>query len=518
MPNLVFPDDVLTVNLAADDYILFADHSDDDNVKRLTGAGLITFADGYYLNKTNTDAFTPSADYHPATKKYVDDAVSGEKLWDRTGTTLEPHNANDSVDIGSGVYTGNKFVSEAASGYSVLEWDSADGKIQVSYGTDHNVSIFNKGAVVISVGENLAGGQVAAGVLYNTGLPLYLSSGVSQKGYLYGGPGGGTDLVLSSNSLEFNPGGGYTKGKVYFGTALTSYFDEVNDDWTLAGNIYIGENVGLGTASYDRPLSISTANNTLAAGEASLYVFGEANKERFELRSSGGDPVFQGKSSKGTIASPKAITSAQYLFALGGSGYDGYSWITANKGLIAIKTYTAWTLSSHSTEIHFETTAHNSTQRYPRMKITHDGDIEIGSSTVSCGDIIMVKGGQVGDPRVTLALSDASASDFSITPSKGNLLLTAAETKAVVINESGVDVDFRVESINLPRCLGVDAGGDYAYSANHYPLADAMYYLGKNDDDTPLAWKGVILKDTTNGRYYRVEVINGTVTATDLTD
>lgn len=51
-----------------------------------------------------------------------------------------------------------------------------------------------------------------------------------------------------------------------------------------------------------------------------------------------------------------------------------------------------------------------------------------------------------------------------------------------------------------------------------WPNTDNTYYLGKNDDDTPFAWKGVILKDTTNGKYYRIEVINGTITATDLTD
>lgn len=35
-------------------------------------------------------------------KTYIDNAVSGENLWDRSGTTLEPHTANDNLDIGSG--------------------------------------------------------------------------------------------------------------------------------------------------------------------------------------------------------------------------------------------------------------------------------------------------------------------------------------------------------------------------------------------------------------------------------
>jgi hypothetical protein len=66
--------------------------------------------------------------------------------------------------------------------------------------------------------------------------------------------------------------------------------------------------------------------------------------------------------------------------------------------------------------------------------------------------------------------------------------------------------------------LSVISDGTATLTGNFYPGADNTYYLGKNDDDSPLAWKAVILKDTTNGKYYRVEVISGVVTATDLTD
>lgn len=51
-----------------------------------------------------------------------------------------------------------------------------------------------------------------------------------------------------------------------------------------------------------------------------------------------------------------------------------------------------------------------------------------------------------------------------------------------------------------------------------YPNTDDTYYLGKNDDDSPAAWKGVIVKDQGNGKYYRIEMVSGVLTATDLTD
>jgi hypothetical protein len=54
---------------------------------------------------------------------------------------------------------------------------------------------------------------------------------------------------------------------------------------------------------------------------------------------------------------------------------------------------------------------------------------------------------------------------------------------------------------------------------NLYPATDDTYYLGKNDDDTPYAWKGVILKDQAGtGKYYRIEVSGDALQITDLTD
>jgi len=55
-------------------------------------------------------------------------------------------------------------------------------------------------------------------------------------------------------------------------------------------------------------------------------------------------------------------------------------------------------------------------------------------------------------------------------------------------------------------------------SGSIQPITDDTYYLGKNDDDSGKAYKGLILKDTTNGKYYRIEITNGEIYATDLTD
>lgn len=62
--------------------------------------------------------------------------------------------------------------------------------------------------------------------------------------------------------------------------------------------------------------------------------------------------------------------------------------------------------------------------------------------------------------------------------------------------------------------LSVNGATGVMSSFDHHPLTDNTYYLGKNSASSPLAWKGVILKDTVNANRYRVEVVSGVVTAT----
>lgn len=58
----------------------------------------------------------------------------------------------------------------------------------------------------------------------------------------------------------------------------------------------------------------------------------------------------------------------------------------------------------------------------------------------------------------------------------------------------------------------LDVAGDI------YPTTDNTYYVGRFDDDSPKAWRGIILKDTSNGKYYLIRMTGGSVTAVDLTD
>jgi hypothetical protein len=70
--------------------------------------------------------------------------------------------------------------------------------------------------------------------------------------------------------------------------------------------------------------------------------------------------------------------------------------------------------------------------------------------------------------------------------------------------------DFAANTIDINGLLSVD--GDIR------PLTDDARYIGKNDDDSPKAFKGIILKDQVTGTYYRIEIISGAIVLTDLTD
>jgi len=162
---------------------------------------------------------------------------------------------------------------------------------------------------------------------------------------------------------------------------LASASVSANDPFSFSERMRITSagNVGIGTNTPDRPLVISSAGNSLDAGNASLLIVGESNKERLELRSYGSDPVFQATRVGGTIASPTATGSQVLLSALGGGGYYA-SDFTGNSGLIAIRSEEAFTSTAHGTFMTFETTATGSTSRTERMRITANGNVGIGTA------------------------------------------------------------------------------------------------------------------------------------------
>lgn len=83
------------------------------------------------------------------------------------------------------------------------------------------------------------------------------------------------------------------------------------------------------------------------------------------------------------------------------------------------------------------------------------------------------------------------------------------DTGGTTIVRSGGEVYFQAGGANTIASIA---------TTGFNPGSDDTFYIGKNDDDTPLAWKGVILKDQTTGTYYRLQIDEGAVNLIDLTD
>lgn len=140
--------------------------------------------------------------------------------------------------------------------------------------------------------------------------------------------------------------------------------------------------VGIGTIIPDRPLVVSSAGNGLAAGESSLMVVGQSNKERITCRTYGaGAPVFLGQTASGTLASPTAATIGQSLGYLGGAGYHSGGAFSSTAVGVNLGAAENFTSTAQGTFISFETVPTGSTVRAERMRVTGSGKVGIGTTT-----------------------------------------------------------------------------------------------------------------------------------------
>lgn len=145
-------------NLSSDDhaqYALLAGRSGGQTLKGGTGASeSLTLESTAHATKGTVicignldmgstykvvNLLTPTLDYDAATKKYVDDAVSGENLWDRTGTVLSPHTAGDTLGVGDGTVAAPSysFANDPNSGV----YSSAADTVGVSAGGTLRLSV-----------------------------------------------------------------------------------------------------------------------------------------------------------------------------------------------------------------------------------------------------------------------------------------------------------------------------------------------------------------------------------------
>jgi hypothetical protein len=128
----------------------------------------------------------------------------------------------------------------------------------------------------------------------------------------------------------------------------------------------VGGNVGIGNA---------------APPSSGLHLEKNGDSSRIRLRSYGGQGILFGERANGSLATPTALASGNQIFFFGAGGYDGTAFkANAAAGLRVIAAQN-WSASGHGSYITLETTTNGATSNAERLRIDHNGNVGIGTTT-----------------------------------------------------------------------------------------------------------------------------------------
>ena len=141
---------------------------------------------------------------------------------------------------------------------------------------------------------------------------------------------------------------------------------------SAASGIFSG-NVGIGTSSPSNPLHVSGGQEWPAKFQFASDTIG--------LRS-----ALLIQRSRGTVASPTAVSANTNLGGLSIGGYDGTSYSSGYNGGSELMAFASenWTSTSHGSYLTLSTTSDGSSLITERMRITSDGRVGIGTNSPTC--------------------------------------------------------------------------------------------------------------------------------------
>jgi hypothetical protein len=161
------------------------------------------------------------------------------------------------------------------------------------------------------------------------------------------------------------------------GTILLSG-DVVSSQWVNNGTSisYNAGNIGVGTDTPDQRITV-VSDNTTSTFINTVY---ETTQNYFP-------PAFIGRKARGTQASPTAVQSGDYLFQLGGRGYNGTTFSISSSGAIIIGANGNFTTASTPTYASIELTPSGSTTRNEVVKFTNGGMQFVPTGSVNLNHI-----------------------------------------------------------------------------------------------------------------------------------
>ena len=359
----------------------------------------------------------PTIALHAATKQYVDGLVVG--LWDDRGTFSAAGGSYPSSG-GSGtagaILKGDIWTISVAGtlptgqvvevGDTVRALTDTPGNTQGNWAIGQNnigytpiTNVLNSAQILIGSAGNVATAVAMTGdiSISNTGVTAYAGIVPVAKG------GTGTTTAFTAGSIVFAGASG-----VYSQNNANIFWDNTNNRLRVNNS---------GSTSFVAP---QTGTLLHFISESSTFNGRVTLDSYVDTQSTGS--IVQGRTARGTIASPSAATADQVLAAFGGDGYGATGFHGNSVGSITVRAEATMTDTSAPTYITISTTPSASTTSVEALRVNSGQDILFGGGTLTTATRYDFRGSASSTTLLRVANSSNNAA-FRVQSVAGEILM-----------------------------------------------------------------------------------------------
>lgn len=188
--------------------------------------------DSRYISKSNASTYTPTADYHPATKKYVDDTVAAVDVTEQISGKADKIYVDSKLDT--------KVDKEEGKGLSTNDY-SDDDRQKVSNIVDY-VTTMRSTTSMNTMGLTLDKKNVITGSIYSTGSVTFNSASSKSAGVLTASYFEKLDALPSADELDQKINTAI--GSVYRVKGSVANYEALPKDNVTIGDVYNLEDTG----------------------------------------------------------------------------------------------------------------------------------------------------------------------------------------------------------------------------------------------------------------------------------
>ena len=188
--------------------------------------------DGRYISKSNASTYTPTADYHPATKKYVDDTVAAVDVTEQISGKADKTYVDNKLDT--------KVDKEEGKGLSTNDYSDNDRQ-KVSNIVDY-VTTMRSTTSMNTMGLSLDKKNVITGSIYTTGSVTFNSASSKSAGVLTASYFEKLDALPSAEELDQKINTAI--GSVYKVKGSVANYEALPKENVTIGDVYNLEDTG----------------------------------------------------------------------------------------------------------------------------------------------------------------------------------------------------------------------------------------------------------------------------------